>query len=279
MKQVCVITGGGGGLGLAAAKIAGREHHLLICDVDAERLEAASSELRSLGIEADAILCDTADESSVQALVARAVELGRVRSVIHTAGMSPRMAEAERIMAVNALGTVNVNEAFLETAEEGLCVVNVASMSAYMAPRFLFPKRKYRLVHLDRQKFFKKMVGACSWVPKRRRSAMAYLISKSFVVWYSRTEAGRFGEKGARILSVSPGSIDTEMGRLEGEDTGRTVELAAIKRPGRPEEIAELLVFCAGPRAGYLTGTDILCDGGTVACTGLSDYMRLARCG
>ncbi len=175
------------------------------------------------------------------------------------------MADAETVMAINALGTFNVNEAFFEVAEQGLCIVNVASMAAYMAPRILFPQRKYPLVHSDRQKFLKKMVAACGRVPKRRRSALAYLISKNFVVWYCRTEAGRFGQKGARILSVSPGSFDTEMGRLEGEDASGPLRAAALKRFGRPEEIAELLVFCAGPKCGYLTGTDILCDGGTVA--------------
>lgn len=75
--------------------------------------------------------------------------------------------------------------------------------------------------------------------------------------------AGAFGAKGARILSVSPGSFDTAMGRLE-EKSGSVdlVDHAALQRYGRLEEIAEVLAFCASERPGYLTGTDILCDGG-----------------
>lgn len=95
---------------------------------------------------------------------------------------------------------------------------------------------------------------------------MAYSISKAFVVWLSRTEAGAFGAKEARILSISPGSFDTEMGRLE-EKSGSAamLESAALKRFGKPDEIAELIAFCASRKAGYLTGIDILCDGGVIA--------------
>lgn len=98
------------------------------------------------------------------------------------------------------------------------------------------------------------------------KKGMAYSISKNFVVWYSQKNAGKFGQKGARIVSVSPASFDTEMGRLEEKSgSAEMLETAAIKRFGRPEEIAEVLAFCASDKASYLTGTDILCDGGTVA--------------
>ena len=76
--------------------------------------------------------------------------------------------------------------------------------------------------------------------------------------------AARFGAKGARILSVSPGSFDSAMGRLEkGSGSERLVACAALKRFGPSEEFAELLAFCACSKPGYFTGVDILCDGGT----------------
>ena len=79
-------------------------------------------------------------------------------------------------------------------------------------------------------------------------------------------------------MSVSPGSIDTPMGRLEEQSgAGAMIDFAALKRFGKPEEIAELLAFCAGEKAGYLSGADILCDGGVVAGMTLRDKLSVRR--
>ena len=101
------------------------------------------------------------------------------------------------------------------------------------------------------------------------RKGMAYSISKHFVMWYCKKMAAKFGEKAARIVSVSPGSFDTDMGRLEEKSgSAEMLKTAALKRFGKTEEIAELLAFCVSDKAGYLTGTDILCDGGVMASKG-----------
>jgi NAD(P)-dependent dehydrogenase (short-subunit alcohol dehydrogenase family) len=103
-------------------------------------------------------------------------------------------------------------------------------------------------------------------VPEEARSGFAYALSKSFVRWYSTSQAERFNGRGLRIVSVSPGSIDTEMGRLEEQaGAGAMVADAAVPRWGNAEEMADLLAFCASAKAGYLTGTDILNDGGVIA--------------
>jgi len=113
------------------------------------------------------------------------------------------------------------------------------------------------------------MAAACSTydgVPEASRSGFAYGVSKSFVKWYSASQSERFNGRGQRIVSVSPGSVDTEMGRLEERNgAGAIVAAFAVPRWGNAEEMAELFAFCAGGRAGYLTGTDILVDGGVVA--------------
>ena len=98
------------------------------------------------------------------------------------------------------------------------------------------------------------------------------------MIWYSKQMAMAFGAKGARILSVSPGSFDTDMGRLEEKSgAGALLRFAAIKRFGTAEEAGGLLAFCAaGEGAGYLTGVDILCDGGTLAGMGPFGMIKLA---
>src|SRR6516165_400929 len=108
---VAVVTGGAGGMGLATARILGRDHAVVISDVRQEALDAATSELAALGITAQAVVADITDRGSVDALFGKASSLGRVKSVVHTAGVSPQMGTAGFIVRVNALGTINVTQA------------------------------------------------------------------------------------------------------------------------------------------------------------------------
>jgi len=267
VKKVTVITGGAGGMGLATAKVLGRDHHVVISDVNQGRLDKAIAELAQLGISCDSIVCDITDPKSVGAMISRATECGKLVSVIHTAGVSPQMADSKTILKVNALGTVNITNACYEVANEGFALVNVASMAAHMFPDLMLPRRAYPLALTDAEAFLKKAQRISRFMPtKVFRNGMAYGISKNFVVWFSKKSAAKFGAKGARVVSVSPGTFDTEMGRLEEKSgSAKMLKKAALKRFGKPEEIAELLAFCASDKASYLTGTDILCDGGVIA--------------
>lgn len=278
MGEVCVITGGAGGIGLATAGIVGRDRQVVIADADRHRLTAARHQLQNIGIDCETVECDVTDTGSVAALVATSTALGPVASVIHTAGVSPSMGDAEHILRINALGTVHVNEAFLPLAREGFASVNVASMAAHVFPRVFVPRRRFKDALRDEERFIAKITGTCRRFPAAARPGLAYAISKNFVMWYAASQAGRFGARGARVLSVSPGTIDTEMGRLE-EDagSGAMVNLAALKRFGRPEEVAELLAFCASSKAGYLTGSDIACDGGVLAGFTPTSLITTAR--
>ena len=263
-------------MGLATAKLIYGEHRLLLSDVSTERLDAAVAELEALSFEAEQLVNDVTDRQSVDELIARAAALGELAVVVHTAGVSPQMTDAERIVRVNALGTVNVTAAALDAATEGFRIVNVASMAAHMVPRAIAPQRAYPLAMTDPDAFLAKMMRRINLTPKAQRAAIAYPISKHFVVWYSERMAAAFGAKGARIVSVSPGSIDTEMGRLEeAHGGGELLQYAALKRLGTVDEIAVVLAFCASEQAGYLTGTDILCDGGTIAGVGWRDLIKV----
>ncbi|TGD84930.1 SDR family oxidoreductase [Mycolicibacterium sp. CH28] len=266
MTRVSVITGGAGGMGLATAKIIGADHRLVLCDVRQDRLDAAVAALGDLGITATALHCDVTDRAAVERLFATATDLGPIASVIHTAGVSPSMGSADYIVTTNALGTLNVNEVFFASAGPGAAIVNVASMASYLVPEELVPARCFDLAGTDQSRFRAEMQAACDIAGEAMRSGLAYSISKAFVRWYSTSQTERFNGRGLRIVSVSPGSVDTEMGRLEEQaGAGAMVADAAVSRWGTAEEMAQLLAFCAGDRAGYLTGTDILNDGGVVA--------------
>jgi NAD(P)-dependent dehydrogenase (short-subunit alcohol dehydrogenase family) len=275
MTSVSVITGGAGGMGVATAKVVGRDHTLVLCDVRQDRLDEAAKTLAGLGIAVTAVNCDVTDRKAVDGLLDTASSLGAIASVIHTAGVSPSMGSAEYVMRTNAVGTVNVNEAFFAAAGEGGAIVNVASMAAHMLPDTMIPTAQFPQALHDDHAFMADMLAACSVVPEEMQSGIAYAVSKSFVRWYSVAQCERFTGKGLRILSVSPGSIDTEMGQLEADaGAGAMVADAAVPRWGKPDEMAALLAFCASDKAGYLTGTDILNDGGVIAS--MTERARIA---
>jgi NAD(P)-dependent dehydrogenase (short-subunit alcohol dehydrogenase family) len=265
MKKVCVITGGGSGMGLATAKILGKENYIIIVGRTRKKLENALLELKAEGIEAESFACDISDCASVDRLAEQAKKIGTISSVIHAAGMSPHMGEARTIMEANAIGTINMNEAFYNVMEEGFCIIDVSSMSAYLTPKLIMPEKSYKYSRIDKEVFMKKMMARVNLFPKKVRAGVAYGISKHFVIWYAKTDAAKFGQKGIRIISVSPGSFETPLGELEKDEVGNLLKYCAIKRLGKVEEIASLFAFCVSDKTGYLTGVDILCDGGCVA--------------
>jgi NAD(P)-dependent dehydrogenase (short-subunit alcohol dehydrogenase family) len=138
-------------------------------------------------------------------------------------------------------------------------------MSGYMVPSAIMPTRKYKYSRKNKELFMKILMGRVNLFPKKLRSSVAYGISKHFVIWYAKTDAVKFGEKGIRILSVSPGSFETPIGELEKDRVKEYTNQSAIKRLGRVEKIADLFAFCVSYMASYLTGVDILCDGGSLA--------------
>lgn len=267
MASVSVITGGAGGMGLATAKILGRDHAVVLADVRQDRLDEAHAALTELGVTATIVQCDVIDRDAVGELFDTAASVGPLASVIHTAGVSPSMGDAEFVMRVNAWGTVVVNEAFYDLAPpEGAVIVNVASMAAQLLPDKLYPTDQFPLALRDGDAFVSAMTAYCNNAPEQARSGFSYTVSKAFVKWYCASQAERFGGRGLRIVSVSPGNIDTEMGRREEKaGVGMMMPDARIPRWGTAEEMAELFAFCAGDKCGYLTGTDLLADGGVVA--------------
>ena len=274
MTDVAVITGGAGGMGLATARLLDKDHTILLTDVNQDRLDAAVAELADLGYTAEALVGDIAKPASVAEVAARAAQLGSVKAVLHTAGVSPQMGAAEFIIRINALGTVNVAQAFLPLVTDGFVLVNVASIAGHFMPKLMVPKHAFPLASTDPERFVKKLVFR-SRIGGKQAAGLAYGLSKAFVLWYTRNIAEAFGSKGGRVVSVSPGTFDTAMGRLEEKSgSGNLIKVAALKRYGKPEEVAELMAFLASGKAGYITGTDILIDGGTNA--GVEKYGQKA---
>ena len=274
MANVCVITGGGSGMGLEAAKCMPKDKIIVLSGRTVSKLEGAVAELKALGFEAYAKACDTSKRESVKELAEFARSLGEVKNVINSAGVSPAMkGTPEGILRINALGTVYVNQEFSKVMNAGSVIVDVSSNSAYVLPSLIIPKKAYPLAETDEEKFLKKLVKRAGLAKgEYQRKGFAYSLSKNFVVWYAKKCAFEYGLKGIRVVSLSPGLIATDMGNLEKEEGGMLIPFAAEERMGKPEELGFALATVADERNGYLAGVDVLCDGGST--NGMKEFKK-----
>ena len=274
MANVCVITGGGSGMGLETAKFMSKDKIIVLSGRTMSKLEGAVNELKALGFTAYAKTCDTSSRESVKELVAFATELGEVKNVINSAGVSPAMkGTQESILRINALGTVYINQEFSKVMNAGSVIVDVSSNSAYILPNMIIPQKAYKLAETDEDKFLKKLVKRSNLAKgEYQRKGFAYSLSKNFVVWYAKKCAFEYGKKGIRVVSLSPGLIATDMGNLESKDGGMLIPFSAEERMGKPEELGFALASLADERNGYLAGVDVLCDGGST--NGMKEFKK-----
>ncbi|MDY4593373.1 MAG: SDR family NAD(P)-dependent oxidoreductase [Eubacteriales bacterium] len=274
MANVCVITGGGSGMGLAAAKFMPKDKIIVISGRTMSKLEGAVAELKALGYDAYAKACDTSNRESVKELVAFASSLGEIKNVINAAGVSPAMkGTQESILRINALGTVYVNQEFSKVMSKGSVIVDISSNSAYVLSSFLINKKVYALAETDEATFLNKLIKKSNMAKgEYQRKGFAYSLSKNFVVWYAQKCAFEYGKKGIRVASLSPGLIATDMGNLEKEEGGMLIPFSCEERMGTPEELGFAIASLADERNGYLAGVDILCDGGSTY--GMKEFKK-----
>ena len=274
MKKVCVITGGGSGMGLAAAKFMSHDKIIVLAGRTISKLENAVDELKALGYEAYAHAADTSNRDSIKELAKYAASLGEIKNVINAAGMSPSMADGEKLLRVNALGTVYVNQEFAKYMNKGSVIVDVSSNSAYALPKFLINKRQYLLAETDEEAFITKMLKKANLAKTDyQKAGFAYALSKNFVVWYAAKCAFKYGKKGIRVVSLSPGLIATDMGNAEAGEAQALIRNSAEERMGKPEELGFAIATVADERNGYLAGVDVLVDGGSTS--GQKEYKRI----
>lgn len=274
MANVCVITGGGSGMGLEAAKFMPKDKIIVISGRTLSKLEGAVNELKALGYDAYAKTCDTSNRESVKELVEFSSKLGTIKNVINSAGVSPAMkGTPEGILRINALGTVYVNQEFSKVMEKGSVIVDVSSNSGYILPSFIIPKKAFALAETDETAFLKKLVKRSGLAKgEYQQKGFAYSLSKNFVIWYAKKCAFEYGLKGIRVVSLSPGLIATDMGKLEEKDGGMLIPFSCEERMGKPEELGFALATVADERNGYLAGVDVLCDGGST--NGMKEFKK-----
>jgi NAD(P)-dependent dehydrogenase (short-subunit alcohol dehydrogenase family) len=263
-----LITGGAGGIGRAcASRMGARGDSILLTDLESASLEAAVRDLSKSGIEVDAFACDIARPVCGEE-IGDALRSGpRLGALVHTAGLSPAMASWRQIIEVDWVGSVRVLEAAFPFMAPGGVAVCIASIAGHLVPAIpgvsdllakpLAPDLLERLEALP-----ERPVGS---------SATAYAHSKRALRALVSSQAAAWGERGLRIVSVSRGMIETSMGRLEFEQQPAMkgmLDRTPLRRLGEPEEIAAVVDFLCSPGASFITGCDVIVDGGVSAALG-----------
>jgi NAD(P)-dependent dehydrogenase (short-subunit alcohol dehydrogenase family) len=254
-EKVNVVVGAASGMGALVAKQLAPRGPLLLADQNADALAAIA---RELGGDVSTVACDLTSQADVEALRDTA---GRVGALVVTAGLTPSMAAGRLIHDVNLRGLERVVRTFEPIVGEGSAALCFASIAGHMAP---CNAELDAVLDDPLSDGYDEGVAKLGFDPDV--PALAYMLSKPGVLRLVRRHARAWGASGARLPSLSPGIVDTEMGRLENEnqpEMAKMIEMGALGRMDRPEEVAQVAAFLVSDAASFMTGMDVLVDGGS----------------
>lgn len=266
MANDVIVVIGSGGIGLAIAKRQGFGRTVLLADFNEQVLDAAAQAMRDSSYTVETQVVDVASRSSVQALAEKAALLGPVMQVVNTAGLSPNMAPVAKVLEVDLYGSAVVFEEFRKVIAPGGAGLIISSMAGHMM-RQLPEEDEKQLAHAPADDLLKLPFLQDDAIPN---TLVAYMVAKRANFLRVQAEAMTWGERGARVNAISPGIIVTPLAAHElnseiGDIYRGMVEASPSKRMAPPEEIAEAAAFLLGPTAGFITGSDLLIDGGVIA--------------
>lgn len=253
-------------MGQAIARRQGPGKTILLADFNQETLELVAGSMAGDGHTVHTLHVDVSSPDSVDCLARRSAELGAVTQLVHTAGLSPAQASAEAVLRVDLLGVALVLDAFAKIIARGGAGIVIASMAGHLFPA-LTAKQVRALAHTPAHELLTLPFVHPGNVTD---SALAYGLAKQANHIRVQAASVNWGLRGARVNSISPGCIATPMGHLEldspiGDGIRSMVAASATGRLGTPDEIAAAAAFLLGPDAAFITGTDLLVDGGVVA--------------
>ncbi|MEV2191476.1 SDR family oxidoreductase [Streptomyces phaeochromogenes] len=262
-RDVVVVTGAGG-MGVAVARRLGNGRNVLLADASSQGLDRAVTALTDEGYAVRGMVTDVSDRGAVHKLAEASAAEGRVAAVVHTAGVSPATGPAKTIVDVNLLGTAHVIDAFETVATRGTSLVVISSMAGHVAS--LSREEEAALATTATED----LLGLDVVTAIGDDAQTAYIVTKRANHLRVQAAALAWNLRGARINSVSPGVIATAMSRAEaaspsGVHMMQMLDASGSGRVGTPGEIADAVAFLTGPESSYITGTDLLVDGGQAA--------------
>lgn len=265
MTHVVVVIGAGS-IGQAIARRVSAGKHVLLADLRLDAANAAAKILSDAGFDVSTATVDVSSRQSVHSLVEQATAIGEVMGIIHAAGVSPSQASAATILAVDLYGTALVLEEFGNVIARGGAGVVIASQSGHRLPA-LSAEQNAALATTPADD----LLALPMLQPDRVTDPLnAYQISKRGNSLRVMAEAVRWGKRGARVNTISPGIIMTPLANDElkgprGPGYRRMIELSAAGRAGTPDEVGTVGALLMSQEGAFITGSDFLMDGGVTA--------------
>jgi NAD(P)-dependent dehydrogenase (short-subunit alcohol dehydrogenase family) len=276
MREVVVVVGAGQ-IGQAIARRVGAGKHLLLASLTEEEAIAAARVFHNAGFQVSTAAVDVTSRESVQALVEQATRLGRITGLIHAAGVSPSQAPIDAILRVDLYGTALVLELFGEVMADGGAGIVIASQSGHRLAA-LTPEQDQALATTPVEELLKLDFVQPGQV---RDTLHAYQLSKRGNSLRVMAQAVRWGRRGARVNTISPGIIITPLANDEltgprGAGYRRMIDGCPVGRAGTPDEVGQVAALLMGPDGAFITGSDFLMDGGVTAAFRFGDLAQPA---
>ncbi len=261
-----IVVIGAGSIGQAIARRVSAGKHVLLADLRQENADAAAKVLSEAGFEVSTTIVDVSSRQSVHVLVDTATAIGDITGVIHAAGVSPSQASPATILKVDLYGTALVLEEFGNVIAHGGAGVVISSQSGHRLPA-LTPEQNKALATTPTEE----LLALPMLQPEQVTDPLhAYQISKRGNSLRVMAEAVRWGKRGARVNTISPGIIITPLAKDElagprGDGYRHMIELSPIGRAGTPDEVGTVGALLMGQDGAFITGSDFLMDGGVTA--------------
>ena len=266
MKKDVMILVGAGQIGMAIARRMGYGLKIVIGDKNKTNAEAIAKTMNEAGFDAVPVEMDLSSRSSILALIAEAQKYGKISMLVNAAGVSPSQASIETILKVDLYGTAVLLEEVGKVIKPGGVGVTISSQSGHRMPA-LTPEEDEQLATTPTEQ----LLSLDILQPQNIRDTLhAYQMAKRCNVNRAMAEAVKWGERGARVNSISPGIIVTPLALDEfngprGDFYKNMFAKCPAGRPGTADEVANVAELLMSSKGAFITGSDFLIDGGATA--------------
>ena len=265
MQEVLLLSGAGQ-IGMAIARRVGAGKKIVVGDKNPANADAIATILQNAGFDAVATEMDLASRASIKRMIAQAQQMGDITMLVNAAGVSPSQAPIETILKVDLYGTAVLLEEVGQMIAPGGVGVTISSQSGYRMPA-LTAQQDERLATTPTEQLLELEMLQ----PENIRDTLhAYQLAKRCNGKRVMAEAVRWGKRGARINAISPGIIVTplaidEFNGPRGDFYKNMFAKCPAGRPGTADEVAHLAQLLMSPQGAFITGSDMLIDGGATA--------------
>lgn len=261
-KDIVVLLGTGA-IGLEIVRRIATSKTLILGDINQTNLENAKEDLENAGFTVETVIVDAGERASIQAFADKAKQLGDINYYVHTAGLSPNQATFADVLRVDLVGTAIALEIFGKIIAPGGSGLVISSMAGHMFTDFVTVEQRQALMTTPADD-----LGKLDFIQEDMPGG-SYGISKQGNILRVQAESLNWAERGARLNSISPGIIITPLARheLKANPTGyqSLIDNSATKRVGTTAEVATASAYLLSEEASFITGTDLLIDGGVIA--------------